>query len=39
MHKSEHGLKAIMYPAYGTHHRLSIIRANKNLVTQNPSEW
>ena len=26
MHKSEHNPKAIMYPAYGTHHRLCCIQ-------------
>ena len=25
MHKAEHTLKTIMYPAYGTHNRLRII--------------
>ena len=39
MHKAEHDLKAIMYPAYSTHHKLCIIIENKIQLTQNPSEW
>ena len=37
-HKSEQDLKAIMYPAYGTHHRLRIISGTEIQLTQNPSE-
>ena len=39
MPKAEHDLRAIMYPAYGTHHRLRTIRGNKIQLTQNRSEW
>ena len=39
MHKVEHDIKAIMYPANGTHHRLCTIRGNTIQLTQNPSEW
>ena len=39
MHRAEHDLKAIMYPAEGTNHILRIIRGNKIHLTQNPSEW
>ena len=39
MHKTEHDLEAIMYPVYGTHHRLRIVRGNNIQLTQNPSEW
>ena len=38
IHKAEHDLKAIMYPAYGTHDRLRIIGGNKIQTTQDPSE-
>ena len=38
MHKVERDLRAIMYPAYGTHHSLRIIRGNKIQLTKNPSE-
>ena len=37
MHKAEHDLKAIMYPAYSTH-RLRTIRGNEIQLTQNLSE-
>ena len=30
MQNAEHDLKGIMYPAYGTHHRLRTIRGNKS---------
>ena len=32
MHKGEHDLKAITYPAYDTHHRLRTIRGKIQLV-------
>ena len=38
MLKAEDDLEAIMYPAYGTHHRLRIIRGNKIRLTQDPFE-
>ena len=38
-HKTEHDLKAIMYPAYDTQHRLRTIRENEIQLTQNPFEW
>ena len=34
MHKAEHNLKAIMHPAYGTHHRVRTIRRNEIQLTQ-----
>ena len=36
--KTGHDRKVIMYPAYGTHHRLRTVRGNKIQLTQNPSE-
>ena len=39
MHKAEYDLKAIMYPANGTHYRLRTIRENKIQLTKNISEW
>ena len=39
MHKVEHDLKTIMYPAYGTHHKLRTIKGIKIHLTQNPSEF
>ena len=39
MFKAEHDLKAIVYPAYGTHKRLCTIRGDKIQLTQNQSEW
>ena len=38
MHEAEHDHKAIMYAAYGTHHRLYTIRRNKIQPTKNPSD-
>ena len=37
MHKAEHDLKAIMYPAHGKHHRLCILRGNNIQLTQKHS--
>ena len=31
MYKTEYDLKAIMYPAYDTHHKLRNIRGNRNI--------
>ena len=33
MPKIEYDLKAVMYPAYGTHHRLRSIKENKTQLT------
>ena len=41
MPKTEHDLKAIMYPAYDTNIKLRTtrFRGNKIQVSQNPPEW
>ena len=36
MSDAEYDIKAIMYPAYGTHHRLRNISGNKIPLTQEP---
>ena len=36
MHKAEHDIKAIIYPAYGTRHGLDSIRGNEIQLTHNP---